>query len=151
MPIDGLARTAQPPRIGDVSVAAERYDLPGYRSVALVAERAADADFAVRVFGSWLWFWLSGEGNEAFVTAESDLDLVIDVAGECEAVAACRLLGSCQQELDGRGDGAIVIDAELAIAGIGDMHWRELVGSSDAVLVKSVAGPRMIPRDQLWR
>ena len=140
---DDVVRTEPPPSAA--AVAARGADL-GLDVTALrsLARSAEDEDLDVRIYGSWMWCWLTGTGGGAFVAERSDLDVVVTVDGEDDAVRALMLLAACQSSWPVR------IDGELAFPDGGEVHWRELAAGAPDVLRKSLAGPALVARESLW-
>jgi phosphoribosyl-dephospho-CoA transferase len=113
---------------------------PHAASFSRLAAAAATAGLDIRVYGSWMWQALTGERH---VRDGSDLDVLIDVADAGEADRAAAFLARQEANL------AFRIDGELSIAGLGEVHWRELSQGKAEVLVKSVDALRLIPRSEL--
>ena len=115
---------------------------PYAASFSRLAEAAAAAGFDIRVYGSWMWQALTGERH---VRDGSDLDVLIDVADAAEADRAAAFLAGEEPSL------AFRIDGELSIAGMGEVHWRELSQGKAEVLVKSVDTLRLVPLSEVRR
>lgn len=103
-------------------------------------ESAAAEKIDIRVYGSWMWQALTGERH---VHEASDLDVVIDVADLAAAGRAAALLERQEAALGLR------IDGELSLAGLGEVHWREIGQGKPDVLLKTVDGMRLVPRADL--
>lgn len=76
-----------------------------------------------------MWELLTGK---PYTAAHSDLDLVVDLphAGLLDEAAA--FLSLAQERIPWR------LDAELSVAGRGEVHWREWLSPVEQVLVKSL-------------
>lgn len=101
---------------------------------------AREAGIDIRVYGSWMWQALTGERH---VREGSDLDVLVDVADIDEAERVAVLLEREEAGL------AFNLDGELSIAGLGEVHWREVRQGKPEVLVKSVDALRLMPRAEL--
>lgn len=109
-------------------------------SFAHLAGAAAQARIDIRVYGSWMWQALTGEGH---VHDSSDLDVLVDVADAGEAERVAMFLE--QQE----GVLAFKLDGELSFPGLGEVQWREYRQAGTDVLLKSVDALRLVPRAEL--
>lgn len=93
-----------------------------------------------RVYGSYGWQFLSGAGH---LHSRSDLDLWLSVAGAQQADEVTALLNGFAAE-------GLRLDGELLFNGDSAVSWREWAawraGRSSAVLVKSLAGCRLLRR-----
>ena len=89
-----------------------------------------------------MWQTLTGG---SYVSASSDVDVLIDVADAAGANRAANFLrredAGCPFKLDG----------ELSLPGLGEVHWREYLNGEPAILVKSLNAVRMIRREELWK
>lgn len=103
-------------------------------------EAASGQSLEVRVYGSWMWQALT---NERHVHEASDLDVVIDVAGAAQADYAAAFLAAQEAALGLR------IDGELSLAGLGEVHWREFRQGKPDVLLKTIDGMQLVPREGL--
>jgi phosphoribosyl-dephospho-CoA transferase len=142
-----VAARAAPHQIGDVALPprlAEIAGCPAAREHAAtfscLAAAAEKAGFDIRVYGSWMWQALTGERH---VSEASDLDVLVDVADAGEADRAAAFLERQEAGL------AVKLDGELSIAGLGEVHWRELRQDRAEVLLKSVDALRLMPRTEL--
>jgi phosphoribosyl-dephospho-CoA transferase len=102
----------------------------------------AEADLDVRVFGSWMWQALTGDPH---VSPDSDLDVLIDVSTAAAADRAAAFLQAAS------GYSGLKVDGELSVPKIGEVHWREYLSGRKELLLKSLAGVRMIRRADLWK
>lgn len=126
-----IVRVARPPALAELP--------PAFASLSAAA---AKAGLDVRVFGSWMWQTLTGAPH---VTEASDLDVLIDVSTAAEADHAATFLEAASE------DSRFRVDGELSIPGLGEVHWREYLNGVPELLLKSLAGVRMIRRDDLWK
>jgi phosphoribosyl-dephospho-CoA transferase len=130
---------ARPPTLEAISgcSAAKAYATSFSRLMAT----ATDADFDIRVYGSWMWQALTGERH---VHASSDLDVLIDIADADAAERAAAFLEREETSL------AFKVDGELSISGLGEVHWREYRQDKTEILLKSIDSLRLMPRKELW-
>jgi phosphoribosyl-dephospho-CoA transferase len=133
-----VVRTARPPVLAEVARSAPALDHAA--SFALLADEASRAGLELRVYGSWMWQTLTGEGH---VRPTSDLDLLVDVADHRHAGEVAGLLARQEPEL------SFKLDGELSFACIGEVQWREFLQDSPDVLLKTVDTVRMIRREAL--
>lgn len=128
----------RPPRLGEIAgcPAAQIHAA----AFARLAEAADAAGIDIRVYGSWMWQALTGERH---VRDGSDLDVLVDVADVDEAEHVARFLERAEAGL------AFKLDGELSIAGLGEVHWREIRHAKAEVLVKSVDSLRLMARVEL--
>ena len=133
-----IVRTARPPALAEVSRCGPALDHAA--SFRLLVDEAARTGLDLRVYGSWMWQSLTGEGH---VRPTSDLDLLVDVAGPRDAEEAAAFLGRQEAALSFR------LDGELSFAGRGEVQWREFLTTAPEVLVKAVDSMRMIRREDL--
>lgn len=133
-----IVRTARPPALAEVARCGPALDRAA--SFRHLIDEAARAGLDLRVYGSWMWQALTGEGH---VRPTSDLDLLLDVAGPREADEAAALLAREEAAL------TFKLDGELSFAGRGEVQWREFLLSAPEVLVKAVDSVRMMRREDL--
>ena len=137
---DRIGRNARPP--GLMEIARCPAATAKANSFSRLISAAASAGLDIRVYGSWMWQALTGERH---VRDGSDLDVLIDVADAAEADRAAAFLAGEEPSL------AFRIDGELSIAGMGEVHWRELSQGKAEVLVKSVDTLRLVPLSEVRR
>lgn len=128
---------ARPPlRLAEVIASA-----PAERREALEALQAEAQGLAIplRVHGSLAWQHLTGED---YVTAGSDLDLLIEVGSRWQLGAVLRMLQLWERRT------GLIADAELQLPA-GGVAWRELVSGAERVLVKQEAGVALLARGGL--
>jgi hypothetical protein len=89
-----------------------------------------------------MWQTLTGESH---LTPTSDLDTLIEVASASDATCATTFLS------DAAFHSAVKIDGELSIKDLGEIHWREFIGQSPELLLKTITAPRLIQRETLWK
>jgi phosphoribosyl-dephospho-CoA transferase len=129
---------AGPPRLDEVAgCPATRI---GAAPLTRLAAAAAQEGLDIRVYGSWMWQAVTGEGH---VRETSDLDVLVDVSGTRQADRAAAFLERQQTDL------GLALDGELSFAGLGEVHWREYRHARAEVLVKSVGAMRLMPRSEL--
>jgi phosphoribosyl-dephospho-CoA transferase len=95
--------------------------------------RLAAAGVAARVYGSLAWQRLTGE---AYVTPDSDVDLLLEPATHGE-------LDACLQVLAEYAGGPPRIDGEILLPSGAGVAWRELAARPREVLARSLAGVRL--------
>lgn len=104
--------------------------------LALLEGEAAAAGLELRVYGSLAWQHLSGD---PYLTAGSDVDLLVAV-GDAEGLRrALRLLRARAAEEAPRLDGEILLPGGRGVA------WRELARAPARVLVKSAEAAAIAP------
>jgi phosphoribosyl-dephospho-CoA transferase len=91
-----------------------------------------------RLFGSLAWQSLTGL---EYITAGSDLDLLLPVRGNTRIVALTAGLAALEATAPMRLDGELLRDDGAAV------NWRELHAGTRELLVKSASGVAMIERD----
>ena len=133
-----IVRTARPPALAEVARCGPALDHAA--SFRRLADEAVRAGLDLRVYGSWMWQALTGEGH---VRPTSDLDLLVDVAGPREAGETAAFLARQEPGL------SFKLDGELSFANRGEVQWREFLLSAPEVLVKAVDGVRMTRREDL--
>lgn len=103
--------------------------------LATLAHALAQAGVCLGVFGSLAWEALSGE---AYRHADSDIDVIADVADRLQLETALALLA------DAAGGLSCRLDGELRLPGSGAVAWRELAAAwtdhGRRVLVKGEQG-----------
>ena len=106
---------------------------------------AAEAGIAFRVFGSAAWEALTGE---AYMTPQSDIDLLWRPRGGAQLDAGLALLHAWERATGLRADGEILFGADDAVAW---REWDPAAGRppSPRVLVKTTAGPYLCRRERL--
>jgi phosphoribosyl-dephospho-CoA transferase len=127
----------RPPPIGEIARCPAAHAVA---SLMRLAAAAVEESIDVRVYGSWMWQALTGEGH---VRGSSDLDVLVDVSGRAEADRATRFLERQEAALE------LTLDGELSFAGLGEVHWRDYRQGKAEVLVKSIDSMRLMPRPEL--
>jgi len=84
-----------------------------------------------------MWEFLTGA---RYTSADSDLDLVMDLPDACLADPAASFLAHAQ------AISPWSLDAELSFPRIGDVHWKEWHSGAETVLVKSLDAVKLFPR-----
>ncbi len=92
-----------------------------------------------RLFGSLAWAALTGLD---YLSASSDLDLLVPLPGDGSIAALTQGLAEVELDAPMRLDGEVIRDDGAAV------HWRELHGGADALLVKTLHGVAL--RDRSW-
>lgn len=118
---------------------------PAIREVLTMLDRALrQAGVGLGAYGSLAWEALSGE---AYRHAESDIDLICDVADRAQLETALALLADAAAALPCRLDGEIRLPGGAAVA------WRELAAAYGdqrrTVLVKDEQGVALKPLVEL--
>jgi len=134
-----VARHAPPPALAGVGPALP----PAWRrAVADLDGEATRLGLRLRVFGSVAWQMLTGL---AYVTDDSDLDVLLRPVGTHMLEAALRLLEQWQRDHGLRADGEILFPGDDAVA------WREWrsAGGSSRVLVKNIGSAALVPRTEM--
>jgi phosphoribosyl-dephospho-CoA transferase len=98
----------------------------------------AHAD-SVRVVGSLAWQSLTGK---VYLHPKSDIDVILRVSRLEQLRAVLQILQDSDLSPGPRVDGEIIVRQGEAVS------WRELLGSSRDILVKTLSGPRICLRDQ---
>ncbi len=135
-PARAMSRRRPPLRLAEVIASA-----PAERRVALEAlhAEAHGLGIVLRVHGSFAWQHLTGE---PYVTANSDLDLLLEAGSRWQLGAALRMLQLWELRT------GLVADAEFQLPA-GGVAWRELVSGAEQVLVKQEAGVTLLARGEL--
>jgi phosphoribosyl-dephospho-CoA transferase len=135
-PAGALVRARPPLRLAEVMASA-----PAGLRVALeeLDAEAGGLGILLRVHGSLAWQHLTGE---PYVTASSDLDLLLEPGSRPQLGAALRMLQRWELR---KGQ---VADAEVRLPA-GGVAWRELLSGVDRVLVKQEAGVTLLARNEL--
>lgn len=129
---------ARPPPLDEIArCPAAQAHAASFSCLSSAAERAG---IDIHVYGSWMWQALTGERH---VRDGSDLDVLVDVADADEAERVAAFLEGAETAL------AFTLDGELSIAGLGEVHWREMRQDKAEILVKSVDALRLMPRAAL--
>jgi phosphoribosyl-dephospho-CoA transferase len=127
-----VARVAPPLRLADVVASAPAGWRPRLAALDAAARRAG---LALGVYGSLACQHLAGE---PYVSAASDVDLLVRPAGAAELRAALGLLLA-------HAAGPPALDGEVLLPGGFAVSWRELLTRPERVLVKSGAGAAIRP------
>lgn len=133
-----VARTARPPTLAEVARCGPA--AAHATAFAHLGDEATRAGLDLRVYGSWMWQTLTGEGH---VRTTSDLDLLVEIADPRAAVEAAGFLARQERDLPFK------IDGEFSFAGRGEVQWREFLLGAPEVMLKSVDTVRMVAREEL--
>lgn len=96
--------------------------------------------FHPRLFGSHAWQELTGL---SYVTASSDIDLLIDIG----SIAEWQKFLS--QNPGPIAESSVRLDVEVIFRGDASFSWREYLGPSEKILIKSNHAVWLEPKDQL--
>ena len=133
----GAVREFQPPlALREVIVSA-----PAAWQAELAALDQALASFSPRVYGSVAWQCLTGE---AYLTAESDIDLLLAPKSLAELEATLEALTAFQPRT------VLKLDGEVLLPGGGAVAWRELARRPRTVLVKSLRAVELVPIERAF-
>ncbi|WP_428668526.1 malonate decarboxylase holo-[acyl-carrier-protein] synthase [Reyranella sp.] len=136
MPRDAILATTPPPCLRVAGrVAPCRWWGTLDRLEALAIQHGVQA----RVFGSLAWRALTGLD---YLTAESDLDLLLQVRTDTDLSALTTGLAEIERLAPMRIDGELVRDDGTAV------NWRELHGSARQVMVKTAEGIALLDRER---
>jgi phosphoribosyl-dephospho-CoA transferase len=135
-PARAVARARPPLRLAEAVASA-----PAARRGALEAldAEAQGLGILLRVHGSLAWQHLTGE---PYMTASSDLDLLLEAGSRWRLGAALRMLQLWERRT------GLIADAEIRLPA-GGVAWRELVSGAAQVLVKQEAGVTLLARHEL--
>jgi phosphoribosyl-dephospho-CoA transferase len=102
--------------------------------------RLADYPIQIQVFGSVFW---SYEGGESYMTENSDIDLLISPAQNCDLSKLAKELCSLSEEIDLR------LDGEFEFLNAYSVSWKEFASNATELLIKTDLGPKMMSRYQV--
>lgn len=102
--------------------------------------RLADYPIQIKVFGSAFW---SYEGGQNYMTENSDIDLLISPAQNCDLFKLAKALCSLSEEIDLR------LDGEFEFLNGYSVSWREFASKATELLIKTDLGPKMMSRYQM--
>ena len=128
---------AAPPPLQDVIPSAP---LPWRDPLTRLAAGADALGVTLRVYGSLLWQHLTGEQH---ITAHSDIDLLLRAGHTRQLHAVLMLLQTWQRDTGLRLDGELLLHGERAVA------WRELLGTSPQVMLKSATAVALLARTEV--
>jgi phosphoribosyl-dephospho-CoA transferase len=130
---EAVARTSPPlPLAAALPAAPASWRAP----LEALGREAAAAGLEVRVYGSLAWQRLCGE---PYLTAASDVDLLVPARDAAELRLALRLLRARA------GHRAPRLDGEILLPGGGGVAWRELARVPGRVLVKTAHAVAIAP------
>lgn len=138
------ALTACADAITLVDVLASVESLPAGWSGALqlLEHRAQDIGLTLRVYGSLVWQSVTGA---RYLADDSDVDLLLRPQSLLQAKAGLALLKEFSDEGVMRLDGEMVFPDGRAVA------WKELLGNTRDVLVKTSTGVELIQTELIWK
>ncbi len=131
---EDVVATRPPPLLAEAGAVAPA---PWARTLDRVSAVTEALGTPARVFGGLAWQWVTGL---PYLTATSDLDLLLPCAGPARIDAQTAALASIEAAAPMRIDGELVRPDGAAV------NWRELHRGADEVLVKSAAGVAMLDR-----
>jgi len=126
-----VVRAEEPPLVALAATVAPRSWQGSIAAVAVL-------DPGTRCFGSLCWEYLTGL---PYLTAESDLDLLWQVASEDEADRLGREIARIDTQSPTRIDGEFVTPSGAGI------QWREWHSSAPKLMAKTPDGPRLLARE----
>lgn len=109
--------------------------------LARLERAAAGSDIVLRVYGSVAWQCMTGQ---AYLHAGSDIDLLLRPTSIAQARDGLELLQTFVNE------SALPLDGELELPDGRAAAWKELLGSTRYVLVKSDDGVGLTQREAIW-
>jgi phosphoribosyl-dephospho-CoA transferase len=145
---DGIVRTAAPLALDEVVRRAATHTREPLERLLLLATRSG---MQLQVYGSYAWQALTGL---AYVTPESDIDLLWQPASTAELDAGLALLEGWQLEYALRADGELLF--RDATSGLVAVAWREWLRcraantGAGSVLAKTLYGPRLVRPSELY-
>jgi phosphoribosyl-dephospho-CoA transferase len=111
-----------------------------------LATRLRAADLAPAVYGSLAWQHVAADPALAYVTPESDVDLLLRSSTRASAEAGLAILSEAAAAHPlPRLDGELLLPEGAAVA------WRELASTAPRVLVKTAATARLVARADVMR
>ena len=102
--------------------------------------RLADYPIQIHVFGSVFW---SYEGGQNYMAENSDIDLLISPAQNCNLSKLAKALCSLSEDIDLR------LDGEFELLNGYSVSWREFASKATELLIKTDLGPKMMSRYQM--
>ncbi|MCP1673416.1 phosphoribosyl-dephospho-CoA transferase [Natronocella acetinitrilica] len=136
-PPDALLRLEPPPPL---ALAADVLPEQARRIVREIADRIDDCGARALVYGSVAWQWLTGE---AYLRSDSDVDVLIVPDALWHPGRGHAVLRDMAAVRKPRLDGELVLGDGAFVA------WRELLGDSRDVLVKTAGGASLRQRAAL--
>ena len=126
-----------PPRLQDVIGSAPR---DWHAPLTRLAAETDTLGVTLQVYGSVLWQHLTGQ---SYVTPHSDIDLLFHANDARQLHALLTLLQTWQRETGRRADGELLLPGGRAVA------WRELLGTSHELMVKTTTAIALVPRNDV--
>ena len=135
---NGALRDSQPPPM----LTRVTLDAPSAWQAPLrhLAAAAAVLELSLRVYGSLLWQYLTGE---QYVTDQSDVDLLFTARDDMQLQSALALLLQWERE------SGLRLDGELLLADGAGVAWRELLRADGRVLVKHMTAVQLLTRAEV--
>lgn len=127
VPERAIVKQAMPPELAEALICAPAEWQDRLQEIASELDRLG-AD--VHVYGSLGWQFLTGE---IYLRPQSDIDLLIVPRENCDAECLLAAFESCARHETPRLDGEVTIGPDRAVA------WRELLASSEGILVRGRA------------
>lgn len=135
---DDIATVAPPPRLDAVAYLAPFAWRP---SLARIGAAAVQHDVGLRVYGSLAFQHLTGL---AYLTDQSDLDLLVEVRRGTDLQALAASFAAAEAAAPMRIDGELIGNSGAAV------KWREMLGSSGSVLVRTNTSLSLAGVDRLF-
>jgi len=129
---EDVVSTAPPLELGAAIGAAPE---PWRQTLEDVARLASRQRMDVRLFGSLAWHILT---ELDYLTANSDLDLLLPFSGECDLARLTADLATIEAAAPMRLDGELVRDDGASV------NWRELHAGAREVLIKTIRGVALL-------
>ncbi|MBB6254560.1 malonate decarboxylase holo-[acyl-carrier-protein] synthase [Nitrospirillum iridis] len=133
-PAGAVTRVTPPPLVRDARPVAPAPWQPAIDAL-------LEAEPSCRCFGSLAWQHLTGL---SYLTPTSDLDLLIPCSSRTDAIRKTGMLGEIAAQAPMRLDAELVSPAGAAV------QWREWLSDAPQLLVKTLAGPVLVPREDLF-
>lgn len=131
---DDVISVSRPPLLQEAYVTAP----PAWRpTLDRLGDLSSRHSVKARVFGSLAWRALTGLD---YLTATSDLDLLLDVTGDTDLKALSTELAAVEADAPMRLDGELMRDDGAAV------NWREFHAGAEQVLVKHIDGVALLHR-----
>jgi phosphoribosyl-dephospho-CoA transferase len=134
-PATAMLRSRVPLRLAEVLATADLERRPALEQLQADAEALG---LVVRVHGSLAWQHLTGE---PYLTAASDLDLLLAAGSRWQLSAALRMLQLWERRTGLKADAEMVLPA-------GGVAWRELAGGAAQVVAKREASVALLSREE---
>jgi phosphoribosyl-dephospho-CoA transferase len=131
----------RPPYLLDVKEIGARFWPEAMRELADIVTRTAPD---TRVFGSLAWEYFASDPAYAYVTPDSDIDLLLTPAHDAKLATCIELL----QNFGSRWP-APRLDGEIALPGGDFVSWREFAARPGKILVKGAGNVSLRPIEDI--